>query len=105
MRIWIILKMNISPRAIRNYLFRVGVALDILFNVITGGHINQTFSARNYVWKKNGKPNLVLLIDLIIFWDKDHCMNSWLYWLTKSNRVRKVNKPNVEVVRRKDNEI
>jgi len=95
------MKMNISLRAIRKYLFRVSVAFDILVNVILGGHINQTFSARNYAWKKDGKPNGVWLIDLIIFWDHDHCMNSWSYWVTKSDRMRKLNKPNVEIIRRK----
>lgn len=92
------MKMNTSLRAIRKYLFRVGVAFDILVNVILGGHINQTFSARNYEWRRNGKLNLVWLIDLIVFWDDDHCMNSWLFWRLKVN-ARKFGKKNVEYIK------
>lgn len=62
------------------YFERVGIALSILLNVILGGPSNQTFSARNHLWKKSGKPNLVWLIDFLIFWDIEHCLNSWLYW-------------------------
>ena len=45
----------------RAYLFKVGVALSILFNVILGGRSYQPFSARNYQRKKDNKPNLVWL--------------------------------------------
>ena len=48
------------------YLNRVGVAMSVLFNVLTGGASNQTFSARNWQWKKDKKYNLVWLIDLVI---------------------------------------
>lgn len=73
------------------YLERVGIALSVLLNVILGGPSNQTFSARNYGWRKRGKPNLIWLIDFLIFWDKDHCLHSWLYWYTGKN-VRKYGK-------------
>lgn len=96
--IGMMMKISFSLKAIRSYLYRVGVAIDILFNVILGGHVNQTFSARNWHWKKQGKPNLVWLIDMIIFWDHPHCMNSWLYWHTKVN-VRKIAKPQVEYIK------
>ena len=45
------------------YFLRVGIAISVLLNVILGGYSNQTFSARNYDWKKRGRPNLVFLID------------------------------------------
>lgn len=63
-----------------NYFRRIGVALSVLFNVILGGTSNQTFSARNYELKRNGKLNLVWLLDLIFFMDENHSMNSWSYW-------------------------
>ena len=88
---------TILPNFVRKYLVRVGVSLDIFINVLLGGHINQTFSARSWQWKKNGKPNIVWLIDLIVFWDPDHCMHSWLYWKTKK-ATRKFGRTHVEVV-------
>lgn len=60
------------------YLNRVGVALSILINVILGGASNQTFSARNWQWKKDERPNLVWLFDLTL--GKDHCASSWINW-------------------------
>lgn len=70
------------------YLERVGIALSVLINVVLGGKSNQTFSARNYGWKKQNKFNIVWLIDFLIFWDRDHCLHSWLYWYTGKN-IRK----------------
>jgi hypothetical protein len=67
------------------YFQRIGIALSVLFNVILGGYSNQTFSARNYNWKKQGKYNLVWLIDKIFFLDKDHCMHSWSYWILRKD--------------------
>lgn len=64
------------------YLERVGIALSVLLNVLLGGQSNQTFSARNYYWKLNGRYNIVWLIDAIFFFDKDHCLMSWIYWKT-----------------------
>lgn len=71
------------------YLKRVAIALSILVNVILGGPSNQTFSARNYGWKRLQKLNIVWLIDFIVFWDQDHCMHSWIFWHT-GRSIRKV---------------
>jgi len=60
------------------YLQRIGIALSVLLNVTLGGQSNQTFSARNWGWKKNNRPNLVFLIDLLF--GKGHCVVSWVYW-------------------------
>jgi hypothetical protein len=65
------------------YLERVGIALSVLLNVLLGGYSNQTFSARNYGWKRNGKPNLVWLIDAIFWFDPNHCLDSWSYWIVR----------------------
>lgn len=94
--------MDIRPslKKLSQYCVRVGISFDIFINVLLGGHINQTFSARNWAWKKENKPNLVWLIDFVIFKDKHHCMSSWVYWHTKKNNLRKITKSNVEIVRR-----
>lgn len=60
------------------YLLRVGIALSILLNVILGGHSNQTFSARNWEWKRHGVLNIVWLIDKVL--GRDHCLHCWVYW-------------------------
>ena len=67
--------------AIFQYLKRVGIALSVLLNVILGGYSNQTFSARNHVWKRAGRPSLAKHIDFVL--GKDHCLMSWVYWETR----------------------
>ena len=66
--------------SVLQYLNRLFIASSILLNVILGGESNQTFSARNYRWAKEGKPNLVWLINLIFWFDPDHCRKAWLFW-------------------------
>jgi len=68
---------------IGKYFQRVGIAISVLFNVILGGYSNQSFSARNYAWKREGRTNLVWIIDFLFWFDPEHCMNSWLYWYTR----------------------
>lgn len=81
------------------YFERVGIALSILINVILGGPSNQTFSARNYYWKLHNKPNIVWLIDFLIFWDKDHCWHSWVYYKTsKDLRQHLVKTQNIQSI-------
>jgi hypothetical protein len=70
------------------YLERIGIALSVFLNVILGGSSNQTLSARQYQRKRDRKLNVVWLIDLIFFFDQDHCMMSWLFWNTHKN-IRK----------------
>jgi hypothetical protein len=67
-------------KKIFKYIERIGIALSVLLNVLLGGYSNQTFSARNYGWKREGKPNLVWLIDFIFWFDEKHCMEAWTYW-------------------------
>lgn len=73
------------------YSKRVLVAISVLINVIVGGKSNQTLSARQYERKKHHKLNLCWLIDLLFYFDPDHCMMSWLYWNTHKN-IRKSGK-------------
>ena len=60
------------------YLVRIMIALSVLLNVILGGRLNQTFSARNWEWKRNGKTNLVRLLDALL--GDGHCSRAWAYW-------------------------
>ena len=60
------------------YFTRIFVALSVLLNVVLGGYSNQTFSARNWEWKRNGKPNIVPAIDY--FLGEGHCAECWAYW-------------------------
>lgn len=84
------------------YLTRVGLALSVLFNVLLGGPSNQTFSARNWAWKREGKWHIVPVIDGMFILTtyviqklltpfgvcvrvenvKNHCMESWIWWHT-----------------------
>jgi hypothetical protein len=60
------------------YIKRILTALSVLINVILGGQNNQTFSARNHQWQREGKPNVVYFIDMLI--GKGHCVEAWVYW-------------------------
>ena len=60
------------------YLYRVLTAMSVLLNVVLGGQLNQTFSDRNWELKRQGKFNIVWLIDIII--GRDHCCECWAYW-------------------------
>lgn len=63
------------------YLKRILIALSVLMNVILGGQMNQTFSARNWEWKRKNRPNIAWLIDKAI--GKNHCAQCWAYWKTR----------------------
>lgn len=60
------------------YITRVAIALSVFLNVLTGGASNQTFSARNWDWKRRGLPHIVGAIDLIL--GEEHCMQCWVFW-------------------------
>lgn len=69
------------------YLVRVGVSFSSLFNVLLGGPVHQTFSARNYGWKREGKPNAVCIIDLVF--GSEHCVISWTHWYLRHGKENK----------------
>lgn len=75
----------------RTYINRVVIALSILINTLLGGRNNQTFSARNYQRRREGKLHLVKIIDFIFFWDNDHCFNSWMKWAIINQAIGKYN--------------
>ena len=60
------------------YISKVLTSLSVLLNVLLGGDNNQTFSARNWHWKRQNKPNIVWLIDPIL--GDNHCLECWVYW-------------------------
>jgi len=62
----------------KSYFYRVGIAFSMLLNVLLGGSIGQTLSARQHEAKRNGKYNLSKPIDVIC--GKDHCSRCWSYW-------------------------
>lgn len=62
------------------YLSRVLLAFSILINTILGGDTNQSFSARNWSWKKAQRFNMVWLIDKIFWWEQNHCQEAWIKW-------------------------
>lgn len=66
------------------YIKRVGLTLSILFNVILGGDMHQTFSTRNWQRSKDKKINLVWIIDF--FLGTGHCMESWIKWQIMKNK-------------------
>lgn len=95
------------------YISRIGIALSVLLNVTLGGPSNQTFSARNWGWKKEGRKNFVWIIDGIcdyvlepiinlflthVFKSdikvsfKDHCMTSWIYWRVRKDVLYEIEK-------------
>lgn len=54
------------------------------------GRNNQTFSARNWQRKRDGKLNAVWLIDKI-FMDPNHCCDAWIKWTIIHNSISKYN--------------
>ncbi len=57
------------------------IAFDQLINTILGGYADETLSAR--AWRAEAKGRFLgkvfrPLIDFILFFDKDHCYNSYL---------------------------
>lgn len=54
------------------------IALDQLCNTIFNGWPDETFSSRCWRWSKDGKRDWPRkLVDGILFWDKDHCRESY----------------------------
>lgn len=66
------------------YVTRVSIALSVLLNVVLGGASNQTFSARNWQWRRDGKRNGVWLIDRTL--GQGHCVKCWTNWTVTKGR-------------------
>lgn len=63
----------------------MGISISIFFNALTGGNPYQTYCARNYQNKKDGKINFVRLLDWVL--GDGHCMNDWVYWQIHKVRI------------------
>lgn len=54
------------------------IALDQLLNTIFNGWPDETFSSRCWRWSRDGKRDWPRkLVDGILFWDKNHCRESY----------------------------
>lgn len=61
-----------------SYFARLGIGFDQFFNSILGGSPDETFSAR--CWRLRLKQPWKALragIDLIFFWQRNHCQTAW----------------------------
>lgn len=70
------------------YPYRVLISISTLLNVIRGGELHQSISAAEYEKFRAGKPNLVWLIDKLFFWEYNHCLTCWAYWVTKKHKTK-----------------
>ena len=62
-----------------NYIKNILVAFDQLLNAIFRGEPDETLSSRAYrLEKERGRKWPRFLIDTLLFWDKDHCYQSYL---------------------------
>lgn len=62
------------------YLKNVLIGIDQLVNTLLGGYPDETMSARAYRLEYNGKligKILRPIIDCIMFWDDNHCKESY----------------------------
>lgn len=54
------------------------IALDQLVNTVFNGWPDETFSSRCWRWSRDGKRDWPRkLVDGILFWDKNHCRESY----------------------------
>lgn len=55
------------------------IAIDQLFNSVLGGYADETLSARAWRMQEYSYWDIARkVIDLIFFWEKDHCKESYL---------------------------
>lgn len=59
------------------YVKNLLIAIDQLINAIFGGFCDESLSSRAYKHYLRGDKWLKVLIDTILFFDKDHCKESY----------------------------
>lgn len=59
------------------------VTFDRALNRLLGGSFNETLSARMHRRRLAGKPRLADAIDVLFFWQVDHCQHSFDRWIPK----------------------
>lgn len=57
--------------------FQVLVAIDQLLNTLIGGMADETLSARAYRRYLRGKPWLARIINIMFFWQDNHCKTAY----------------------------
>lgn len=59
---------------------QLAIAVDQLANALIGGWCDETLSARAWRNGKNSKGwnKVRIVIDLLFFWQKQHCFNSYI---------------------------
>lgn len=65
---------------------QIFIALDQLANTILGGYADETLSARAWRTENDGKIFGKIfrpIIDIIFFWDPNHCYESYISEVTK----------------------
>lgn len=68
-------------KSIKNYALHNLLAIDQLFNTILGGYADETLSSR--AWRSYAKNKIFGLIfrptiDLLFFFENDHCYNAYI---------------------------
>lgn len=63
----------------KKWLLQSLIAFDQLVNALLGGWADETLSSRTYRLSYKGLPWSLMraLIDLVFFWDPDHCRASY----------------------------
>lgn len=80
-----IIKFHDTP--LGRYLFRVLIWVSVGINVVLFfGESNQSFSARNYQWQRDGRKNICWLINFCTG-DPDHCLKYWAYWQLRRRKL------------------
>ena len=75
---------------LKRYLFNLFLSFSCVFNALLGGMPNQSFSTRNWEWKRQGRRNVVKYIDYLL--GDHHCLSSWVNWRLSTDYVKKYKK-------------
>ena len=68
---------------------QVLIAIDQLANVLLGGYADETLSARAYRISRDQNQHWPRrVIDVIFFWDKNHCEESYLSEIVRRHLPR-----------------
>ncbi len=59
---------------------QIAIAADQFFNTLLGGYADETLSARSWrmQFKKRRWMVMRILIDVIFFWQDEHCLSAFL---------------------------